>query len=68
MGKQCHEKKKYLTEETAQSVLEDLQEKAKKDKRIAHVKNIYKCPTCGFWHLTCQAISRAERERRRERK
>lgn len=58
MGKPCAKKKRYMTEQTAQSVLEDLQEKAKKDKRIVHVKNIYKCPDCGFWHLTCQETRR----------
>ena len=42
----------------------DKPEKGKKDKRIAPLKNCYKCPTCGFWHLTCQELHKKEGGRR----
>lgn len=52
MGKPCPKKKKYLSQDTAQLVLDDIRARADKDRRKPREKNIYQCPHCGFWHLT----------------
>jgi len=64
MGKPCAKKKKYMTEKTAQGVLDDIQAQAERERRKPTVKNTYKCPKCGFWHLTSQTINDTERSRR----
>ncbi len=56
MGKPCSKKKRFLTEVTAQTVLDELVEFNKKMHRKPREKNIYKCPICGFWHLTSQKL------------
>lgn len=48
----CAGKKKYMTAETARMVLGYIKERTKKKHSARKEKRYYKCPICGFWHLT----------------
>jgi len=54
----CEGKHKYMTEATAQAKLKSLIDMSATAGRKRTERSVYKCPHCGFWHLTKQKQER----------
>jgi hypothetical protein len=48
----CRKKMNFMNEQSALDHLAFIQERGKKFSRNVNIKRAYKCPKCGFWHLT----------------
>jgi hypothetical protein len=51
-------KRPFFSKETADLVLSEGKRGGKKKRSWKSIKHSYKCPHCGFWHLTRKEASK----------